>query len=114
MAMRRGCQAAGLVLYSPHDLRHRYASGKVREDVPVTDLAAQLGHARKSMALDTYSHVLQTPLSSPARSYWGTACGRRRITTTATAPSSSIPPSAAKGPTTIHGNVEPLPPVGAF
>jgi hypothetical protein len=24
----------------------------------VTDLAAQLGHARKSMTLDTYSHVL--------------------------------------------------------
>jgi hypothetical protein len=56
----------------------------------------------------------QTPLSSRARSYWGAACGRRRITTTANAPSSSIPPSAAKGPTTIQGNVEPLPPVGAF
>jgi integrase len=24
----------------------------------VTELAAQLGHARKSMTLDTYSHVL--------------------------------------------------------
>jgi integrase len=48
----------GLALYSPHDLRHRYASVKVREGVPVTDLAAQLGHARKSMTLDTYSHVL--------------------------------------------------------
>jgi integrase len=58
MAMRRGCQAAGLPLYSPHDLRHRYASVKIREGVPVTDLAAQLGHARKSMTLDTYSHVL--------------------------------------------------------
>jgi integrase len=58
MAMRRGCQAAGLALYSPHDLRHRYASVKVREGVPVTNLAAQLGHARKSMTLDTYSHVL--------------------------------------------------------
>jgi integrase len=58
MAMRRACQAAGLPLYSPHDLRHRYASVKIREGVPVTDLAAQLGHARKSMTLDTYSHVL--------------------------------------------------------
>ena len=60
MAMRRGCQAASLALYSPHDLRHRYASVKVREGIPVTDLAAQLGHARKSMTLDTYSHVLLT------------------------------------------------------
>lgn len=58
MAIRRGCQAAGLAVYSPHDLRHRYASVKVKEGVPVTELAAQLGHARKSMTLDTYSHVL--------------------------------------------------------
>jgi hypothetical protein len=27
-------------------------------DFPVTDLAAQLGHSKKSMTLDTYSHVL--------------------------------------------------------
>ena len=58
MAMRRGCQAAGLALYSPHDLRHRYASVKVKEGIPVTELAAQLGNARKSMTLDVYSHVL--------------------------------------------------------
>ena len=34
------------------------ASAKIREGVPVTELAAQVGHARKSMTLDTYSHVL--------------------------------------------------------
>jgi integrase len=59
MAMRHACQAAGLAHYNPHDLRHRYASVKIREGVPVTELAAQLGHARKSMTLDTYSHVLR-------------------------------------------------------
>jgi integrase len=58
IAMRRACKAAGLPLYSPHDLRHRYASVKVREGVPVTELAAQLGHAKKSMTLDVYAHVL--------------------------------------------------------
>jgi len=52
------CKLAEIPRYSPHDLRHRYASLKLREGVPVTDLAAQLGHARKSMTLDTYSHVL--------------------------------------------------------
>jgi integrase len=57
-AMRRACTAAGIALYSPHDLRHRYASIKVAEGVPVTQLAEQLGHARKSLTLDTYSHVL--------------------------------------------------------
>jgi integrase len=56
--MRRACKAAGLAHYHPHDLRHRYASVKVAEGVPVTTLAAQLGHAKKSLTLDTYSHVL--------------------------------------------------------
>jgi integrase len=56
--MRRACTAAGLAHYHPHDLRHRYASVKIAEGVPVTTLAAQLGHSKKSMTLDTYSHVL--------------------------------------------------------
>jgi integrase len=56
--MRRACQAARLSLYSPHDLRHRYASVQIARGVPVTIVAAQLGHSRKSMTLATYSHVL--------------------------------------------------------
>ncbi len=56
--MARACKAAGIPHFHPHDLRHRYASLKIHEGVPVTDLAAQLGHARKSLTLDTYSHVL--------------------------------------------------------
>jgi integrase len=58
MAMRNACASAGIAHYHPHSLRHRYASVKIREGVPVTDLAAQLGHSRKSLTLDTYSHVL--------------------------------------------------------
>jgi integrase len=57
-AMTRACKAAGIAHFHPHDLRHRFASVKLREGVPVTDLAAQLGHSKKSMTLDTYSHVL--------------------------------------------------------
>jgi len=56
--MGRACKAAGMGHYHPHDLRHRYASVKVAEGVPVTTLAAQLGHTKKSVTLDTYSHVL--------------------------------------------------------
>ena len=33
------------------------ASVKIAEGVPVTQVAAQLGHSRKSLTLDTYSHV---------------------------------------------------------
>jgi integrase len=57
-AMRKACKSAGVPHFHPHDLRHRYASVKLREGVPLTDLAAQLGHAKKSLTLDTYSHVL--------------------------------------------------------
>jgi len=56
--MRRACQAAGIALCSPHDLRHRYASIQIARGVPVTNVAAQLGHSRNSMTLDVYSHVL--------------------------------------------------------
>jgi integrase len=56
--MAQACTTAGIAHFHPHDLRHRYASVKLREGVPVTDLAAQLGHSKKSMTLDIYSHVL--------------------------------------------------------
>jgi integrase len=57
-AIRNGCKTAGLASFSPHDLRHRYISVKIREGVPVTEIAAQVGHARTSLTLDTYAHVL--------------------------------------------------------
>ena len=56
--MARACKAAGIVHRHPHDLRHRYASVKIAQGVPVPQVAAQLGHSRKSLTLDTYSHVL--------------------------------------------------------
>jgi integrase len=58
LAMRRACQAAGIAIYSPHDLRHHYASVQVARGVPLPMLAAHLGHSKKSLTLDTYSHVL--------------------------------------------------------
>ena len=42
----------------PHDLRNGYASVQIPDGVPVTQLAAQLGHSKKSLTLDVYSHVL--------------------------------------------------------
>ena len=56
--MARACKTAGIVHRHPHDLRHRYASRPDRRGVPVTQVAAQLGHSQKSLTLDTYSHVL--------------------------------------------------------
>jgi integrase len=57
-AMRTACLNAGIAHFHPHDLRHRYASVKIAEGVPVTQVAAQLGHSRNSLTLDTYSHVI--------------------------------------------------------
>ena len=57
-AMRKACENAGIAHFHPHDLRHRYASVKIAEGVPVTQVAAQLGHSRNSLTLDTYSHVI--------------------------------------------------------
>jgi len=45
--MARACKAAGIVHRHPHDLRHRYASVQIGRGVPVTQVAAQLGHSRK-------------------------------------------------------------------
>jgi integrase len=56
--MARACKAAGIPHFSPHDLRHRYTSVKLADAVPVTDIAAQVEHKKKSLTLDTYGHVL--------------------------------------------------------
>jgi integrase len=61
----RACESAGIPRFHPHDLRHRYASVQIARGVPVTNLAAQLGHAKNSMTLDTYSHVLLNEDSTP-------------------------------------------------
>jgi len=41
----------------PHELRHRYASLKLREDVR-SPTRAELEHAKKSLTVDTYSHMV--------------------------------------------------------
>jgi integrase len=56
--MARACKTAGIVHRHPHDLRHRYASVQIGRGFPVTQVSAQLEHSRKSLTLDTYSHVL--------------------------------------------------------
>ena len=55
-AMRKACENAGIAHFHPHDLRHRYASLMIAEGVPVTQVAAQLGHSSNSLTWDTYSH----------------------------------------------------------
>jgi integrase len=57
-AMTRACKLAGVPAFGPHDLRHRYISLLVLSGVPATVVKGFVGHARASMTLDVYSHVL--------------------------------------------------------
>ncbi|MCY4087500.1 MAG: site-specific integrase [Actinomycetia bacterium] len=57
-AMRNACQHAGTPHYHPHDLRHRRISLWHNQNVPAAELAQRAGHARPSITLDTYSHVI--------------------------------------------------------
>lgn len=43
---------------SPHDLRHTFATLALRRGVPVEVVSKVLGHARVSITLDVYRHVL--------------------------------------------------------
>ncbi len=57
-AITRACKATGTPHWSPHDLRHRRISLLVLRGTPIPRVSAYVGHARGSMTLDVYSHVL--------------------------------------------------------
>jgi integrase len=57
-AMARACKTAGIPHFHPHDLRHRRITIWHHEGVPARLLAERAGHARASMSLDVYSHVM--------------------------------------------------------
>jgi integrase len=57
-AMARACRTAGLPRFSPHDLRHRYLSRLVQLGYPITEVQQLAGHARASLTVDRYGHVL--------------------------------------------------------
>lgn len=56
--MRRACVRAGIPAYSPHDLRHRFASRLVAAGVPLPLAVEIFGHANPVVFLRTYAHVL--------------------------------------------------------
>jgi integrase len=74
--MLRACQTAGVPHYHPHDLRHRRISIWHQSGVPARELAERAGHARPSMSLDVYSHVMPADEIDGAR-FHTTIYGRR-------------------------------------
>ena len=57
-AMANACKTAEIPRFSPHDLRHRRLSLWHGQGVPAKELAERAGHAKASMSLDVYSHVM--------------------------------------------------------
>jgi integrase len=57
-AVARACVVAEIPHFHPHDLRHRRISIWHQQGVPVKAISERVGHARASMTLDTYSHVM--------------------------------------------------------
>jgi integrase len=57
-AMARACRNAKVPHYHPHDLRHRRITIWHQSGVPARELAERAGHARPSMSLDVYAHVM--------------------------------------------------------
>nr|MBA2754196.1 tyrosine-type recombinase/integrase [Chloroflexia bacterium] len=58
-ALHAESDAAGLPRIRMHDLRHTNATILIAAGVPITVVAERLGHARVSMTLDRYAHVLE-------------------------------------------------------
>ena len=50
----------GLPRLRPHDLRHTYATLALRKRVPMEVVSKNLGHAKISITLDIYRHVLES------------------------------------------------------
>jgi integrase len=57
-AIGRACIAAGVPLFSPHDLRHRRISLMHLAGVPWARIGEQVGQRDLAVTANTYTHVL--------------------------------------------------------
>jgi integrase len=54
---KRDCAAAGLVGYTPHSLRHTFATTALANGAPVNVVSSILGHASTAVTTEIYAHV---------------------------------------------------------
>jgi integrase len=57
-AIAKACKAAGIPVWSPHDLRHRRISLLHLRGVPWARIAEFVGQRKLSVTADMYTHVL--------------------------------------------------------
>jgi integrase len=74
----RACTNAKIVAYSPHDLRHRRISLWVAQGFDPVAIKTWAGHARTSMTLDVYSHVIVDPNGDEWREHWSAVYAAER------------------------------------
>jgi integrase len=75
----RACRDAGIAHYHPHDLRHRRISLWVAHGFDPVTVKTWAGHARASMSLDTYSHVVIDRAGDEWRDFWIDVYTRERV-----------------------------------
>jgi site-specific recombinase XerC len=70
--LSRACVDAGVAAraHGPHDLRHRRISLWLRHGFDPVTVAGWAGHARASMSLDVYGHVVLDPSEDEWRAFW--------------------------------------------
>jgi integrase len=64
-AIARACKAAGIPVFSPHDLRHRRISLLHRQGHSWAEIARFVGQRKLSITADTYTHVMVDPREVP-------------------------------------------------
>jgi integrase len=68
--LAKACTDAGVAAHSPHDLRHRRISLWLRHGFDPVSVSRWAGHARTSMSLDVYGHVVLDPADDEWRDFW--------------------------------------------
>jgi integrase len=58
MAISRACVAAGVPVFSPHDLRHRRISLMHLAGIPWARIGEHVGQRDLAVTANTYTHVL--------------------------------------------------------
>jgi len=76
--LARACKLAGTAHCPPHQLRHRRCSLWIRNGIDEVTAARWAGHAKASMTLDVYGHVMIDPSDDEWRKFWqATYVGKR-------------------------------------
>jgi integrase len=66
----KACVDAGVIEYGTHALRHRRISLWLRHGIDPVQVARWAGHARSSLSLDVYGHVVLDPREDEWREFW--------------------------------------------